>query len=210
MILPLLAASALLPVDSPAQNPAPAPGRWFVLLVRGDGPRPKEQAALQEMQNAHIGNLVKRHGEGKLVAAGPLNDVTKHRRGIAVLTVATRAEVKACFVGDPFIDNRIMHVEAHKWITPVHGFGAVPDPEKIAPHRMVRLTFPSGYKGAFPKIPGGIGGRFAGERFGVLLTANTDDAAIESSLRASAAVRSGTAYEIVQLWMSAGTLKPGA
>lgn len=185
-----------------------APGRWFVLLVRGDGPRPKDPDEGKRKQEAHIANLNKRYQEGKLVAAGPLQDPSKHRRGIAVMTVATRAEVNACFKGDPYIDGRIMHVEAHKFVTPVRGFGAAPDPDSIAPHRMIRLTFPNGYKGPFPTLSGAVGGRFAGERGGVLLTQNTDDAAIDSALRESVASKAGMAHEIVPLWMSAGTLTP--
>lgn len=205
MVLPLLFAATL--ASAPAKIAPPvAPGRWFVILVRGDGPRPKDPEKGKRMQEAHIANLVKRYNEGKLVAAGPLQDPTKHRRGIAVLTVATRADVNACFKGDPYVDGRIMHVEAHKFVTPVRGFGTAPDPDSIAPHRMIRLTFPNGYKGPVPTIPGGIGGRFAGERGGVLLTRSTDEAAVEAALRGSLATRAGMAYEIVPLWMSAGTI----
>lgn len=197
MLLPMLNLSV--------PPPAPLPARWFVLLVRGGGRAPKG-SDVGAMQTAHIANFGKRFQEGKLAAAGPLEDPTKHRRGIVVLTVRTRAEVDACFTGDPYIENRMLRIEAHKWISPLNGFGAAPDPEKIAPHRMVRLTFPNGYAGPFPRIPGGVGGRFAGERGGVLLTATTDDAALASSLRASPAVQAGTAFEIVPLWMSAGTI----
>ncbi len=177
--------------------------RWFVFLVNADGPRPKEAAALEAMQKAHIGNFEQRYAEGKLVAAGPVNDPTKHRRGIVVLSVKTRKEALDCFATDPYIQNRIMRVEAHKWIEPPKGFGKA-DANKMAEYRVVRITL--GPKGPFPTLPGGVGGRFAGEKTGVILTASTDDAAIRRALDASPAIRAGGSYDVLPLWMAAGTL----
>ncbi|RYG17648.1 hypothetical protein EON82_23615, partial [bacterium] len=172
MILPLL--PILLP-----------DAHWFIFLVRADGPRPKETAALQEMQKAHIGNLEKLYAEGKFVAAGPVNDPTKHRRGIVVAGAGTLKEVMACFEGDPYVENRIMRVEAHRWVTPPKGFTAPPDVAKMAEYRIARIALPAGYKGAFPSLPGGVGGKFAGENLGVILVSSTDEAAIRRTLDAS-------------------------
>ncbi len=108
-LLVLLAASACTFADAQQKN------LWFVFLVSGDGPRPKEASELQRMQAAHIANFSKRHGEGKLIAAGPLADPGKKRRGIVVLTVPTRQDVMDAFIGDPFVENRIMTVDASPW-----------------------------------------------------------------------------------------------
>ena len=180
--------------------------RWFVFLVRADGPRPKETATLEAMQRAHIGNFQRRYAEGKLVTAGPVDDPTKHRRGIVVLGVGTLKEVHACFEGDPYIEGRIMRVEAHRWATPPKGFSIVPDPAKMAEYRIARIALPAGYHGPFPTLPGGVGGKFAGENLGVILVSSTDEAAIRRTLDASEAVKKGGSYDVIPLYLSAGAL----
>lgn len=180
--------------------------RWFVFLVRADGPRPKETAALQEMQNAHIGNFERRYAEGKLVTAGPVGDPTKHRRGIVVLGVGTLKEVMACFETDPYVQGRIMRVEAHRFATPPKGFAVVPDPSKMAEYRIARIALPTGYRGPFPTLPGGVGGKFAGENLGVILVSSTDETSIRRTLDASEAIKKGGSYDVIPLYMSAGTL----
>lgn len=175
-----------------------------MFLVRADGPRPKDPAALAAMQKAHIGNFERRYAEGKLVAAGPVADPANHRRGIVVLGVGTRQEVLACFATDPYVQGRIMRVEAHRWAAPPKGFAIVPDPAKMAEYRLVRVACPKGVP--FPTLPGGVGGPFAGETMGAILTKTTDDAAIRRALDASPAVRAGATYDAIPLWMSAGTL----
>jgi len=178
--------------------------RWFVFLVRADGPRPKAAGALQAMQDAHIGNLQKRYAEGKFVTAGPVSDPTKHRRGIVVVGVGSLKEVMACFDTDPYVQNRIMRVEAHRWAASPTGFTAPPDPNKMAEYRIVRVALKG--KEPFPAIPGGVGGKFAGEQMGVILTSSVDDASIRTAMDASPAVRAGGSYDIIPLYMSAGTL----
>lgn len=178
--------------------------RWFIFLVRADGPRPKEQAKLQAMQDAHIGNFNRRFNEGKLVAAGPVSDPSKHRRGIVVLSVGTLKDVMACFETDPYVQGRIMRVEAHRWETPPKGFAVGPDPNKMAEYRIVRIALKG--KEPFPTLPGGVGGKFAGEQMGVILVSSTDDAFLRRILDASPAVKAGASYDIIPLYMSAGTL----
>ncbi len=178
--------------------------RWFVFLVRDDGPRPKDPAKLQAMQDGHIGNFQRRYAEGKLVTAGPVGDPSKHRRGIVVLGVKTRQEVTACFEGDPYIEGRIMRIEAHRWATPPVGFVVAPDPNKMAEYRLIRITLKG--KEPFPTIPGGVGGQFAGESMGVILISSTSDQEIHRALDASPAVRAGATYDIIPLYLSAGSL----
>jgi uncharacterized protein YciI len=180
--------------------------RWFVFLVRSDGPRPKDTAALEAMQKAHIGNFERRYAEGKLITAGPVDDPTKHRRGIVVLGVGTLKEVMACFDTDPYVQGRIMRVEAHRWVTPPKGFAVVPDPKKMAEYRIARIALPPGYRGPFPTLPGGVGGKFAGENLGVILVSSTDEASIRRALDASEAIQKGGSYDVIPLYMSAGTL----
>lgn len=180
------------------------PAHWFVFLVRADGPRPAQSGQLEAMQKAHIGNFERRYREGKLVTAGPVEDPAKHRRGIVVLAVGTRSDVMACFDHDPYIQNHIMRVEAHRWPTPPKGFVMPTDSTKMAEYRIVRISL--GREAPFPTLPGGVGGKFAGERLGVILTPCTDDGAIRHALDASPAVRAGASYDVIPLWLSAGTL----
>jgi len=178
--------------------------RWFVFLVRADGPRPKDTAKLQAMQDAHIGNLQKRYAEGKLAAAGPVSDPTKHRRGIVVLGVGSLKDVMACFETDPYVQGRLMRVEAHRWETPAKGFVAVASDAKMSEYRIVRIALKD--KSPFPVIPGGVGGKFAGEQMGVILVSTTDEASLRRTLDASPAVKAGASYDIIPLYMSDGIL----
>lgn len=153
--------------------------------MRGDGPRPSDEAELQRMQDAHIGNFEARYVEGRLVTAGPLADPTGERRGIVVLSVETREEVTACFESDPYVQNGIMLVDARRWETPPQGFAVPPDPSRMAEFRIVRIEGMNDT--SFPSLPNAVGGRFAGENGGVLLLPSNDDDAIRSALDASVA-----------------------
>ena len=99
-----------------------------------------------------------------------------------------------------------MRVEAHRWAAPPKGFAVVPDPTKMAEYRIARVALPAGYKGPFPTLPGGVGGKFAGEGLGVILVSSTDEASIRRTLDASEAIRKGGSYDVIPLYMSAGTL----
>jgi len=111
---------------------------WWVFLVKGDGPRPSDQAKLQEMQNAHIGNFKRLFGLKKLISAGPLQDPTQFKRGIVVLTVKTKDDVMECFKPDPYVQGKLMNVEAHPVTVE---FGHIEtqkiDPEGIEENRIV-------------------------------------------------------------------------
>lgn len=131
LALALVAAAFAVPQGQPKHL-------WWVFLVRGDGPRPKEDKDLEAMQAAHIGNFKRLFGEKKLIAAGPMKDPTQFKRGIVVLTVKTKQDVMDCFKPDPYVQGKIMNVEVHP-ITVAFGHLETEkiDPEGIEENRIV-------------------------------------------------------------------------
>lgn len=114
---------------------------WFVYLMRGDGARPTDQKALEDMQKAHIDNLVDiaKHHHG--LAAGPLNDPGQNRRGIVVVRAKTEDDVNALFEKDPYIQSKIMFPKAMAWsVDPAIFKNTAVDPKAMAEYRLVVFT----------------------------------------------------------------------
>jgi uncharacterized protein YciI len=114
---------------------------WFVFLVKGDGPRPKDQAKLEDMQKAHIDNFKRCFAANKLIGAGPLNDPTQFRRGIVLFYFPSKKDVIESFKPDPYVQSGIMNVEAHPWNAPRDSIRTeLPDPDAIEENRLFLLT----------------------------------------------------------------------
>ena len=115
-----------------------APPIYFAYFMKGDGPRPAEQAKLTEMQTAHIGNLQALHGEGRLLAAGPCQDPSTERRGIMVLVGKPDSTY---FTRDPFVQNKIMTVASWEWKVDTRKFETkLPDPNAITEFVLVEAS----------------------------------------------------------------------
>ncbi len=114
---------------------------WFVYLMRGDGPRPTDQKALEDMQKGHIDNLVdigKNHGG---LAAGPLDDPGQNRRGIVVVRGKSEEDVNALFDRDPYMKSKIMRPKAFSWsVDPAVFKNTTVDPKGMAEYRLVVFT----------------------------------------------------------------------
>jgi len=93
-------------------------------------------------------------------------------------------------------DGRIVWVRDEAW--------AVASDAKMSEYRIVRIALKD--KSPFPVIPGGVGGKFAGEQMGVILVSTTDEASLRRTLDASPAVKAGASYDIIPLYMSDGIL----
>lgn len=68
----------------------------------------------QEVQMAHLKNIMKLAAEGKLVIAGPFLDKGSVR-GIFIFDVATIEEAKKLTETDPAIQAGILEMELHPW-----------------------------------------------------------------------------------------------
>jgi uncharacterized protein YciI len=135
LIIAVLCSIAASPAPTDTHNADPL---WFVFLTNGSGQRPDDRDELMKMQAAHIANFTRRFAEGKLLAAGPLNDPTRFLRGIVILRVPDKAAVLACFEGDPYVENRIMEVDAFRWDADRGLINTeLPDPNSIEENRLL-------------------------------------------------------------------------
>lgn len=198
---------------------APKTKLYFVFLTKGNGTRP-DQATLQAYQKAHIGNFERRFKEGKLIGAGPLNDPTTVRRGIVVLTLPSEAEVPKAFEGDPYVEHRIMNVEAWEWDADRSRINVnLPDPNAIQENRLV--VFHATEKGLpteslvtesrrrldrYAAVCGRL--KIPGEYRAIALFEGKDEAHVRAVVEADPLVLKGYAKpEVLPLWMAKEVLK---
>lgn len=90
---------------------------YFGLLTRGAKWTPEKTPATEELQKAHIANIVLLADMKKLVVAGPFGD-NGTLRGIFVFKVATLAEAKELAETDPAIKAGRLAIEIHPWRVP--------------------------------------------------------------------------------------------
>jgi uncharacterized protein YciI len=116
------------PASSSAQG---GPKIFFVLLKRpADAPQMDKEAA-DKLQEAHMANIRKLAGEGKLVAAGPFGGDTE-LRGIFVFKADSRADVEAWTNTDPAVQAHRLAMEVHgPWGVPVEGFKKAAEPQTM-------------------------------------------------------------------------------
>ncbi len=90
---------------------------YLAFLKRGAAWTPEQTPATEELQKAHIANIVRLNGLGKLVVAGPFGDEGE-LRGIFVFRVDTLAEAKALSDTDPAVKAGRLELELHPWQVP--------------------------------------------------------------------------------------------
>ncbi len=179
------------------------PTIYFGFFMRGSGPRPTNQAVLEQMQTDHIGNLKRLHGEGLLLAAGPLADPTQQRRGILVLKAATREEIQGFFTNDPYVKAGIMTVSVEACNVEANRFNNQPvDPDKIAEFRLVlvpKSTDAKAERNALIAHSTQVVGGEGETRLVFLVNGATADFE-------SAVAKVNPKIEVIPLWMTGGIL----
>jgi uncharacterized protein YciI len=90
---------------------------YFGLLTRGAKWTPEKTPATEELQKAHIANIIRLAGLKKLVVAGPFGD-DGTLRGIFVFKVATLAEAKELAETDPAVKAGRLAIEIYPWFVP--------------------------------------------------------------------------------------------
>jgi uncharacterized protein len=83
-------------------------------LYRGSKWTPEETPETKKLQQAHMANIQKMAGEGKLLLAGPFLD-GGDLRGIYVFRVATMAEAQELAATDPAVAAGRLRMEFHPW-----------------------------------------------------------------------------------------------
>lgn len=194
-----------------SQQVQPEPEKtWFMFFLKGDGKRPSEPKELEKMQADHIGNLQAQGNAGHLIAAGPLDDPTKIRRGITVAIAKSRAEVDTFFKTDPYVTNSIMTVAAIEWDLGLGQFRSDYNKNEMEEYellltdqlllRSVRYQLQKFAVGGRTKSVTGEKYRFGAE---VWISRKADHKMLAMILEGVAAP-----HEIVPLWMAKGLLKP--
>lgn len=217
-----VAALALLAVGITGQKPD-TKKVFFMFFMRDNGPRPSDPKELETMQAAHIANMGAQAKLGFLVAAGPLNDPTKERRGITVLTVKDEKDIPGPFKGDPFVQHKLMKVEATEWKIDLDRFKpAQIDPKAIVEYRLVLLKRGKGMQpeteammkahksfldGLYETHKLAVWGPVQGMQGirEVMIFHGTDSEGIEKKLREDAYVQKALLeVEVLPLWMAKG------
>ena len=102
---------------------------YLVLLAKGPnaGAGTKEERA--RVQTAHLANLSRLAGEGKLLVSGPFSDHGEWR-GILIFKCASLEEAQELAASDPAVKAGRLTIELHPWLT---SKGSIRDPEFSLP-----------------------------------------------------------------------------
>ena len=90
---------------------------YLALLTRGAKWTPEKTPATEELQKAHIANIVRLAEMKKLVVAGPFGD-NGQLRGIFVFKVASIEEARALSATDPAVQAGRLAIDLHPWMVP--------------------------------------------------------------------------------------------
>jgi uncharacterized protein YciI len=90
---------------------------YLALLTRGAKWTPEKTPATEELQKAHLANIVRLADMKKLVVAGPFGD-DGTLRGIFVFKVASLDEARALTETDPAVQAGRLAIDLHPWMVP--------------------------------------------------------------------------------------------
>jgi uncharacterized protein YciI len=89
--------------------------KTYVMAFLKTGPnRPKDSVARDELQKAHLKNIMRLADEGKLIVAGPFLD-NQDIRGIFIFNVSSVEEAKKLTESDPAVRTGSLVMELHPW-----------------------------------------------------------------------------------------------
>jgi uncharacterized protein YciI len=90
---------------------------YLALLTRGAKWTPEKTPATEELQKAHMANIIRLAEMKKLVVAGPFGD-NGQLRGIFVFKVASIDEARALTETDPAVRAGRLAIDIHPWLVP--------------------------------------------------------------------------------------------
>jgi uncharacterized protein YciI len=220
LALPVLALTVSLAL-SLAQAATDSRSTWFIFLETGR-PTPDDKEAVQKMQAGHIQNFKRLFAEQTLLAAGPLSDPSRAKRGIVVVLAESKAALLAYFQPDDYMREGYLIANAERSVVhkPLNAEG--PDPDGIEEGRIVQITRPAkrptrkqqrandaflralvdrGTVGAWYTLEGGNVAE-------VLFCRSTDTKALEAIFAQAPVVKaSGASALIWPQWLSKGAVK---
>jgi uncharacterized protein YciI len=100
-----------------ASSPIKLTLAYLGFLTRGAKWTPEKTAATEELQKAHLANILKLAEMKKLVVAGPFGD-NGQLRGIFVFKVSSLEEAKVLAATDPAVQAGRLTVDLHPWLVP--------------------------------------------------------------------------------------------
>ncbi len=90
---------------------------YLALLKRGAKWTPEKTPATEELQKAHMANIIRLAGMKKLVVAGPFGD-NGQLRGIFVFKVSSLDEARTLAETDPAVQAGRLALDIHPWLVP--------------------------------------------------------------------------------------------
>ena len=90
---------------------------YLAFLMRGPKWTPEQNPQTEELQKAHLANIVRLNKLGKLVVAGPFGDGGKFA-GIFVFRVSSMEEAQALAATDPAVKAGRLTLDLHPWVVP--------------------------------------------------------------------------------------------
>lgn len=201
-------------------TPAPPPGDlWFAFLETGR-PTPADKDAVAAMQRGHIENFKRLFAQGRLLAAGPLADPSRHKRGIVVLRGASPDELATYFTPDDYVREGYMTLNARRAVAhaPLHTEGidanrieearivligrpADADPAAAQRQALLRRLVDAGTLGAWYTLADGPVAE-------LLLARGTDTASLQAALAPYAAAGPAVTVDVWRQWISPGVIGP--
>jgi uncharacterized protein YciI len=89
--------------------------KTYIMVFLKAGPnRIKDSVAREQLQNAHLKNIMRLAAEGKLIVAGPFLD-DQEIKGIFIFNVGTIEEAKKLADTDPAVKTGSLIMELHPW-----------------------------------------------------------------------------------------------
>jgi len=104
-------------VMKPTTTPETMMTSYLAFLKKGDKWTPEKTAATEELQKAHIANIVRLAGLKKLVVAGPFGD-DGALRGIFIFKVGTIEEARELAATDPAVKAGRLALDIHPFLVP--------------------------------------------------------------------------------------------
>lgn len=203
-------------------TPAPeASVLWFIFLETGRA-TPDDREAVMAMQRGHIDNFKRLFAEGKLLAAGPMADPSRSKRGLVVVRASTHAELMGYFQPDAYVREGYMQVNAVPALARRAVYTEGIDVARVEEIRIVLIGRPASAADAATAlarqallqglVERGTAGAWytlqSGPVAEVLLARSTDTAMLEAALAPYAAPGSGIAVQVWRQWISPGVVGP--
>lgn len=106
---------------------------YVMAFLKSGKVKPENNEKANELQMAHLRNIMRMAEEGSLILAGPFSD-NGEIRGIYIFNVKTIEEAKKLTETDPAVQAGVLEMELHPW----YGSAALMEINKL--HKTIQKT----------------------------------------------------------------------